>query len=89
MCILTRIGEASTTLKDHTQWTPSYVTVTQKEVVVPDTALPASQIKLLKRKLALHGFMHGIFWLRIDIHDEYHIRDHESGKVVHCWETTN
>ncbi|PKY04094.1 NAD(P)-binding protein [Aspergillus campestris IBT 28561] len=82
------IGEASTTLKGPTYWTPSYLTVTQKEVVVPDSTLPASQTKLLKRKLTLHGFVHGIFWHRIDIHDEHHIRDNGSGKVVRRWETT-
>ncbi|KAA8645282.1 Gfo/Idh/MocA family protein [Aspergillus tanneri] len=83
------IGEASSTLKGPTYWTPSHVTVTQKEVVVPDATLPLSQTKLQKRQLTLHGFVHGIFWHRIDIKDVYQIRDRESNKVLRRWETTS
>ena len=38
------IGEASSTLKGSTYWTPSHVTVTQKEVIVTDETLPKSQV---------------------------------------------
>ncbi|KAL4738958.1 hypothetical protein BDV11DRAFT_127604 [Aspergillus similis] len=80
------IGEASSTLKGPTYWTPSHVTVTQKEVTVTDETLPQSQVKVQQRQLTLHGFVHGIFWHRIDIKDVHQVRDRDTGKVIRRWE---
>ncbi|KAL4974209.1 hypothetical protein BDW66DRAFT_153131 [Aspergillus desertorum] len=80
------IGEASSTLKGPTYWTPSHVTVSQKEVIITDETLPQSQVKVQQRQLTLHGFVHGIFWHRIDIKDVYQIRDRDTGKVIRTWE---
>ncbi|PGH21388.1 hypothetical protein AJ80_03305 [Polytolypa hystricis UAMH7299] len=80
------IGEAETTLKGPTYWTPSHVTVTNKEVVVPDDTIPTAQEKVLSRELTLHGFIHGVFWHRIDIKNVYTIRNKEGGAVIKKWE---
>ncbi|KAJ5551691.1 hypothetical protein N7535_000365 [Penicillium sp. DV-2018c] len=80
------IGEASSTLRGPTYWTPSHVTVTQNEVILPDKSLPESQLKAQKRELTLHGFVHGVFWHRIDIKDVFEIRDRDTGEIVRRWE---
>ncbi|KAL8697712.1 MAG: hypothetical protein Q9201_006973 [Fulgogasparrea decipioides] len=79
------IGEASSTLKGATVLKPSSVTVTCKQVVVPDKALPASQEKVQSRELSLYGLVHGVFWHRIDIKDVFEIRSKDSGKVISKW----
>lgn len=80
-----KIGEAFSTLKGETLLKPSGVTVTLKEIVVPDKALPASQEKVQSRQLTLRDFIHGIFWHRIDIKDLFEIRS-KDGKVIKKWE---
>jgi predicted dehydrogenase len=79
------IGEARSTLKGETIMKPSYVIVTNKEVVVPDEKLPSPQVKVVKRTLTLNGLIHGIFWHRIDVKDDFEIRNKETGKVVKKW----
>lgn len=81
-----RIGLAKSTLRGPTIWTPSYVTVTTKEDVVPDSKLSASEIKIQKRELTMHGIVHSIFWHRIDIKNVYEIRDKTSARVIKHWE---
>jgi predicted dehydrogenase len=81
------IGEAYSTLKGPTIWTPSYTTVTLREVVVPDNSLPSSQQKVRSREVTIHGYVHGIFWHRVDVKDKYEIRSkEESMRVVKKWE---
>ncbi|GIK03713.1 hypothetical protein Aspvir_007787 [Aspergillus viridinutans] len=80
------IGEASSTLKGPTYWTPSHVTVTHRETIVADKSLPDSQFKAQQRELTLHGFVHGIFWHRIDIKDVYEIRSRDTGETIRKWE---
>ncbi|KAL4812492.1 hypothetical protein BDW67DRAFT_178635 [Aspergillus spinulosporus] len=80
------VGEAETTLRGPTYWTPSSVAVTHREKVVEDPNLPASQIKVSKRIATMHGFVHAVFWHRIDIRDIYEIRNRETGAVVKSWE---
>lgn len=82
-----KIGEASTTLKGGTTalFAGDHVTVMNKEVQVPDSKLPPTQKKFLRRELILHGFVHGVFWHRIDIKDSYTIQGAD-GKVVKKWE---
>ncbi|KAI4206917.1 MAG: hypothetical protein LQ346_000859 [Caloplaca aetnensis] len=79
------IGEAFSTLKGETLPKPSGVTVTLKEVAVPDKTLSASQEKFQSRELTLRDFIHSIFWHRIDIKDMFEIRG-KDGKVVKKWE---
>ncbi|KAL4748224.1 hypothetical protein BDW72DRAFT_205810 [Aspergillus terricola var. indicus] len=59
------------------------------EVIVTDETLPQSQVKFQQRQLTLHGFVHGVFWHRIDIKDVYQIRDRDKGEVIRRWEKTN
>ncbi|KAJ5237357.1 hypothetical protein N7489_007448 [Penicillium chrysogenum] len=80
------IGEASSTLRGPTFWTPSHITVTNKEIIVEDKSLPESQLKAQKRELTLHSFIHGLYWHRIDIKDVYEIRDQDTGNVIRKWE---
>ncbi|KAL8725085.1 MAG: hypothetical protein Q9166_007579 [cf. Caloplaca sp. 2 TL-2023] len=81
-----RIGEAQSTLRGPTIWKPSHVTVTNRKVVIPDDKLPASQEKKQSRELTLHGFIHGVFWHRIDIKDVFEIRSKDNGTVLKTWE---
>ncbi|KAJ3462077.1 hypothetical protein MRS44_010630 [Fusarium solani] len=78
------IAETESTVRGSSIWTPSSVTVTNKEVIVPDKSLPSGQEKVLKRELTLYGFLNGIVWHRIDIKDRYTIRS--NGKVIKTWE---
>jgi predicted dehydrogenase len=80
------IGEASSTLQGGTVLKPSFVTVTTKEVAVPDKTLPEDQEKLCSQVLTLNGMIHGIFWHRIDIKNKFEIRDKDTGKAVRTWE---
>ncbi|KAL8923177.1 MAG: hypothetical protein Q9208_004740 [Pyrenodesmia sp. 3 TL-2023] len=79
------IGEAFSTLKGETLIKPSGVTVTLKEVIIPDKTLPVSQEKVQRRELTLRDFIHAIFWHRIDIKDVFEIRS-KDGNVVKKWE---
>lgn len=83
------IGEAFSTLQGPTLWYPSYATVTHKQVVVPDKTLPTSQIKLVTREVTLRGFIHAIFWHRIDIKEAFEIRSKEDGKVIKKWKESS
>lgn len=82
------IGEAFSTLKGETLLKPAGVTVTLKEVIIPDKNLPSSQQKIQSRELTLRDFIHAIFWHRIDIKDVFEIRS-KDGKVVKKWEEHN
>lgn len=79
------IGEAQSTLKGPTIWTPSNVTVTHREVMVEDGKLPSSQHKFQTREVTLHGFIQAIVWHRIDIKDVFQIRSTTDGKVIKKW----
>ncbi|KAL8721595.1 MAG: hypothetical protein Q9225_001759 [Loekoesia sp. 1 TL-2023] len=80
------IGEAQSTLKGATLLKPSSVTVTNKEAVIPDNTLPASQEKVQSRELTLHGLIHGIFGHRIDVKDVFKIRSKENGSIIQKWQ---
>ncbi|PCG94101.1 Hypothetical protein PENO1_080150 [Penicillium occitanis (nom. inval.)] len=79
------IGEATTSLRGSIFWKPSEARVTHKEVVVPDETLPATQEKVVTRVVTLHGFMHAIFWHRIDVKDSYVIRNKGDRQAVKKW----
>ncbi|PYI00700.1 NAD(P)-binding protein [Aspergillus sclerotiicarbonarius CBS 121057] len=80
------IGEATSTMNGPTYWTPSHVTVTQKETIVPDSRIPESHVLVQQRELTLHGFIHGVIWHRIDIKDVFTIRNRDTGKVIKKYE---
>jgi predicted dehydrogenase len=79
------IGEADSTLKGGAIMTPSWVTATLRETVVPDQKLSPNEEKVHQRKLTLNGLIHGVLWHRIDIEDIYTIRRKDTGNVVKTW----
>lgn len=79
------IGEAFSTLQGPTVWHPSYATVTHRQVEVPDKTLPPSQEKFVTREVTIHGFIHAIFWHRVDVKESYEIRDKSTKKVIKKW----
>lgn len=81
-------GKASSTLQGGTVMKPSWVTVTCREVAVPDATLPAGQQRFQTRELTLTGMIHGVFWHRIDV-KETHVVRAKDGKEVRRWETTS
>ena len=68
-----------------TAWKRSHVQITMKQVPVPDKGLPSGQQKLGKRRVTPHGYIQAIGWHRIDVRDEYEIKEKESGKVIRRW----
>ena len=79
------IGDAVNTMRGSILWKPSEARVTTREVVIPDRALPVTQEKVLIRQITLHGFMHAVFWHRIDVKDSYVIRNKADGRTVQKW----
>lgn len=49
-----QVGEAFSMLRDPTIWSPSYATVTHRQVEVLEDTLPKGQVKLLTREVTLH-----------------------------------
>ncbi|RKU40702.1 hypothetical protein DL546_003129 [Coniochaeta pulveracea] len=80
-----RIGEAYSTLQGPTFWKPSWATATHRKVVVPDKSLPAGQEKMVTREVTVHGWIHAIFWHRIDVKEQFEIRSKEDGRVLKKW----
>ncbi|KAL3417503.1 hypothetical protein PVAG01_10513 [Phlyctema vagabunda] len=78
-------GEARSTLNGPTFWMPSHVTVTMKQVVVPDTMLPRFQEKRRTREVTLNGMLHPFVWHRLDLKDTFEIRNIDDGRVVRQW----
>ncbi|KAJ5826821.1 hypothetical protein N7447_003584 [Penicillium robsamsonii] len=79
------IGEAFSTLQGPSIWHPSYATVTHKKVEVADDTLPDSQQKYVTREVTINGWIHAVFWHRIDVKESFEIRDKASNKVLKKW----
>lgn len=83
-----RIGEALMDMRAPVTTFPTFnVTVLHNEVKVEDPKVPQGQSKGMTRKLTLTNFMVSSFWHRIDIVDEYIVRDEKSGRVLKQWTT--
>ncbi|KAI1291547.1 putative oxidoreductase [Xylaria venustula] len=82
------IGEAEGTLMGPVIWKPSEARVTHREIVVPDKALPDSEEKVRTRVVTMHGFLHAIFWHRIDVKDSYTVRKKDDKRPVRSWTET-
>ncbi|KAI4211564.1 MAG: hypothetical protein LQ351_005605 [Letrouitia transgressa] len=78
------VGEATSTLRGPTAWKPSHVQVTMRQVPIPHKGLPSRLEKLRKRQVTLHGYIQAIAWHRIDVRDEFEIKE-KNGKVVKKW----
>jgi predicted dehydrogenase len=66
---------------------PPYITVTHREVPVPDDSLPAGQEKTRTRKVIFSNFTIPSPWHRILVEDEFVVRKTDSGTVVKKWKT--
>lgn len=82
------VGDAEADLQAGWKLTVPRVEVTHNPVPVPDDQLPAEQEKTRARKLKLHNYMVSGFWHRIDIEDEFVLREKSSGNVIKRWTTT-
>jgi len=71
-----------------TQFGLPRVTVTHRPVAVADDSLPAGQEKTRTRRLVLNNFMVSGFWHRIDVEDEFVVRDTETDRVLRRWKTS-
>ena len=79
------VGEAMSTLRGPTAWKPSQVQVTMRPVSVPDKRLQSGQEKLRKRQVTLHGCIQAIAWHRVDVIDDFEIKEKEDGTVIEKW----
>jgi hypothetical protein len=59
--------------------------MSHKEVKVEDMSLPKGETKWKRRKLSFSNFLISSFWHRIDIVDEYTIRDDTNEKELRKW----
>ncbi|CAG7556413.1 unnamed protein product [Fusarium equiseti] len=81
-----RIGNAVVDLRGPITTFPTFkISVLHKEVNIEQADIPDNQTKSRRRKLTLHNFLISSFWHRIDIEDEYTIRDDTDGKTLRKW----
>jgi hypothetical protein len=52
---------------------------------VPDKSLPQSQEKWVTREVTVHGWIHAIFWHRVDVKDHFEIRDKDTDTLIRKW----
>lgn len=81
-----RIGEMITDLRASITTIPTFkITVSHNEVAVEDKGLPSGQDKTCVRKVTLNNFLVAAAWHRIDIEDEFIVREKENSRVVKKW----
>lgn len=80
------IGEASSSMKGGTILKPSSVTTITWEVVIFDETLPTFQERVQTREVTLWGLIHGTIWHRIDVTDNFIIRDRRDQRVIRKWQ---
>ncbi|KAJ4250133.1 hypothetical protein NW762_011944 [Fusarium torreyae] len=83
-----RAGNAVMNMRASVTTFPTFdITVSHRETESQDPKLPKGQTKSLIRKLSFSNFLMCSFWHRIDVVDEYIVRDAVSGKVIKGWTT--
>ncbi|KAF5629981.1 oxidoreductase [Fusarium tjaetaba] len=81
-----RVGNATINARASVTTLPTFnISVSQKEIKVEDMSLPRGQTKWKRRKLSFSNFLISSFWHRIDIVDEYSIRDETNEKDLKGW----
>jgi predicted dehydrogenase len=81
-----RVGKAVINSRASVTTFPTFnITVNHKEVKMEDSTLPKGQTKWCRRRLSIANFLVSSFWHRIDIVDEYTIRDEAHGKELKKW----
>lgn len=83
-----RVGDAIMDMRAPVTTFPTFnVMVLHNEVKLEDSKIPTGQRKSVIRKLNLSNFLMSSFWHRIEIVDEYIIREESGGRVVKRWTT--
>ncbi|SCO86438.1 related to Oxidoreductase [Fusarium oxysporum] len=81
-----RIGNAVINARASVTTLPTFnISVCHKEIKLEDMTLPKGQTKWTRRKLSISNFLISSFLHRIDIVDEYTIRDETNEKVLKKW----
>ena len=81
-----RVGKAVMDMRAPVTTFPTFkIVVKHREVVVNDPSVHQDQEKWLIRTLTLNNFLVSSFWHRIDIEDEFIIRESKAGQVVKRW----
>ncbi|KAF4958458.1 hypothetical protein FGADI_2380 [Fusarium gaditjirri] len=81
-----RIGNAVINARASVTTFPTFnIAVFHKETELKDPTLPRGQTKWKRRKLGFSNFLVSSFWHRIDIADEYSIREERNGKELKKW----
>jgi predicted dehydrogenase len=83
-----RIGHALMDMRAPVTTLPTFnVMVSHNEVELKDSTIPEGQKKVMARKLIFSNFLMSSFWHRIDIIDEFTIRETKGGQVIKRWST--
>ena len=81
-----RIGNAVIDLRAPITTFPTFkISVLHKETKIEQSDIPRNHTKWRRREIILHNFLISSFWHRIDIEDEYTIRDVTDGRVLRTW----
>ncbi|PNP79382.1 hypothetical protein FNYG_07217 [Fusarium nygamai] len=81
-----RVGNATINARASVTTFPTFnISVCHKDIKVEDMSLPKGQTKWKRRKLSFSNFLISSFWHRIDIVDEYTIRDGTNEKDLKKW----
>ncbi|SCO33953.1 related to Oxidoreductase [Fusarium fujikuroi] len=81
-----RIGNAIINARGSITTFPTFnISVCHKEIKLDDMTLPKEQTKWKLRKLSVSNFLISSFWHRIDIVDEYTIRDDSNDTDLKKW----
>ncbi|KAF5581833.1 oxidoreductase [Fusarium pseudocircinatum] len=81
-----RVGNATINARASVTTFPTFnISVSHKESKVEDMSLPKGQTKWKRRKLSFINFLISSFWHRIDIVDEYTIRDDTNENDLKKW----
>ncbi|KAF5688696.1 hypothetical protein FDENT_4781 [Fusarium denticulatum] len=81
-----RVGNATMNARASVTTFPTFnISVCHRDIKVGDISLPKGQTKWKRRKLSFSNFLISSFWHRIDIVDEYTIRDEMNEKDLRKW----
>ncbi|KAI1018026.1 hypothetical protein LB504_003993 [Fusarium proliferatum] len=81
-----RVGNATMNARSSITTFPTFnIWVCHRKVKLEDMTLPKEQTKWKVRKLIVSNFLISSFWHRIDIVDEYTIRDDRNAKDLKKW----
>ncbi|KAF5698724.1 oxidoreductase [Fusarium mundagurra] len=81
-----RVGNVAINARASVTTFPTFnISLSHREIKVEDMSLPKGQTKWKCRKLSFSNFLMSSFWHRIDIVEEYSIRDETNEKDLKKW----